>query len=83
MTWGQQGGHGEDREDTTIMINMLAAICNCLLMCVHVCMHVHVCAHVWGHPQTPRPPTTHLPPPRATGSPKHQNSISPELIKII
>ena len=51
--------------------------------CACVCMHVCVCAHVWGHPQ-PLPTPIHLPPtPRATGSPKHQNSISLELIKII
>ena len=52
--------------------------------CACVCMHVCTC--MWGHshvnrcPQTP--PTTCLLP-RATGSPKQRNSISPELIKII
>ena len=48
--------------------------------CACVCVYVHVCACVWGHPPCP-PPTCPLP--RATGSPKHQNSISPELIEII
>ena len=43
-----------------------------------VCMHVCACACVGN---TPMPQT--LPLPRATGSPKHQNSISPELIEII
>ena len=45
--------------------------------CARVCAH----AHVWGaSPTTPiHPPPT----PRATGSPKHQNSISLELIEII
>ena len=49
-------------------------------MCVHVraCMyvHVHVCG---GYPHPIHPP----PPPRATGSLKHQNSITLELIEII
>ena len=47
--------------------------------CVRV--HVHMCR---GHPPTtshPHPPTP--PTPRAAGSPKHQNSISLELIEII
>ena len=60
--------------------SMLVAICN-FYTCV--CVHVHACGdtyHVSRCPQTP-PPTCSLP--RATGSPKHQNSISPELIKII
>ena len=61
-------------------------------VCVCMCMHVHM----WGghqttiptpqpppppnhpHPHSPTPPT-----PRAAGSPKHQNSISLELIEII
>ena len=42
---------------------------------VRVCMRARAC--VWG--DTPQPPPT----PRAAGSPKHQNSISLELIKII
>ena len=41
------------------------------------CVHVHAC--VWGHPPCPHT----CPLPRATGSPKHQNSISLELIEII
>ena len=56
---------------------MGAAICmklSCLLR-----MHVHMCG---GTPQPPPPPSTH-PHPRAAGSPKHQNSISLELIEII
>ena len=50
-----------------------------LYMYTCACVWVHAC--VWGHPMLPDIPT-HLPLPRATGSPKHQNSISPELIKI-
>ena len=55
----------------------------CTCMRVHACMrvHVHMCG---GHPPTtphPHPPSP--PTPRATGSPKHQNSISLELIEII
>ena len=42
-------------------------------MHVCVCMHAHACACVWGAPPTPR----------AAGSPKHQYSISLELIEII
>ena len=51
------------------------------------CVHVHACACmcmcVGTPPHAPRcpPPTCLLP--RAAGSPKHQNSISPELIEII
>ena len=58
-----------------------------LYMYTCVCVHVHACMCMWGHPfHAPRchqtlPPTCPLP--RAAGSPKHQNSISPELIKII
>ena len=53
--------------------------------CVYV--HVRVCACVGGHPLMPpdapdTPPPT-CPLPRAAGSPKQQNSISPELIEII
>ena len=57
----------------------------CVCMCV--CVHVRVCACVGGHPPMPPDAPDHPPPtcplPRATGSPKHQNSISPELIDII
>ena len=53
-----------------------------LYMYTCVCMHAHACAHVWGHPHAPRHPPTHLSLPRATGSPKHKNSMSLELIKI-
>ena len=72
------------------MINMDAsmsvAICNfytCINVRVCMCMCAHVCACVWGYPHASRclPPTCPLP--RAAGSPKHQNSISPELIEII
>ena len=63
--------------------SMLAAICNfytCIYVCVCMCVHACACGdtpHASRHP----PPTCPLP--RAAGSPKHQNSISPELIKII
>ena len=65
---------------------MGAAICmklSCLpRMHVRVCacMHAHACAPVWGAPPTPIYPP---PSPRAAGSPKHQNSITLELIEII
>ena len=45
--------------------------CACMCMCVGTSLHAPRC-----------PPPT-CPFPRAAGSPKHQNSISPELIKII
>ena len=55
--------------------------CMGMRACVCVHMHVHMCGG------TPQPPSTpiHPPPPtpRAAGSPKHQNSISLELIEII
>ena len=50
---------------------------------VCVCMHVHACACVGDTPHAPRCPPPTCPLPRAAGSPKHQNSISPELIEII
>ena len=69
--------------------SMSAAICNfytCINVCVCMCMCMcaHACVCVWGHPPMPldAPPPT-CPLPRAAGSPKHQISISPELIEII
>ena len=64
--------------------SMLVAICN-----FYTCIHVRACACMLVHVETPpclrchqtSPPTCPLP--RVTGSPKHQNSISPELIEII
>ena len=73
------------------MINMDAsmgvAICNfytCIHVCACMCIHACMCAHVWGHPHAhaPRHPHPPAPSPRATGTPKHQNSISLKLIKI-
>ena len=66
------------------MINMLymdasmsVAICN-----FYTYIHVHVC--ICGDtPHAPRHSSPTCPLPRAAGSPKHQNSISPELIEII
>ena len=57
----------------------------CMYVCVHACMCMCVCV---GTPPMPPPDASRHPPctcplPRATGSPKHQNSISPELIEII
>ena len=60
-----------------------------LYMYTCVCMYVHACMCVCLYvgtplmpPDTPHPPPT-CPLPRAAGNPKHQNSISLELIKII
>ena len=67
--------------------SMLAVICNSIHVCVRVracmcmCVHVGTPPHAPRYPQTPPPSTCPLP--RAAGSPKHQNSISPELIEII
>ena len=81
----------------TCMLNMInmdasmsAAISN-FYTCIHVhaclCVHAYACVCMWGHPYpAPRCPKTHPHPPphpRATGSPKHQISITLELIKII
>ena len=67
--------------------SMLAAICNSIHVCVCVCMHVRACVCMWGHPPCPQIPPDTPPPtcplPRAAGSPKHQISITLELIKII
>ena len=64
--------------------------CMCVRVCACVCVGVRappcMCTCVGGtpstHPPTPTP-STHPPTPRAAGSPKHQNSISLELIEII
>ena len=74
---------GDDGEDTTIMINMLVAICN-----FFTCVRVHACVCMCGDmredtPHATRPPPPTCPLPRAEGSPKHQNSISLELIEVI
>ena len=96
---GHGGGHGcvggcpmhacTHAHAHTCMLNMLnmdasmsAAICN-FYTCINVCVHVCTCACVWGHPPCPQMPPSTCPLPRAAGSPKHQNSISPELIEII
>ena len=60
--------------------SMLAAICNSIHVCVCVCMRAHVCGDTPMPPDTP-PPTCPLP--RDAGSPKHQISITLELIEII
>ena len=56
----------------------------------HTCICVHcvpacvcMCTCVGAPPNHPNPDPPTLPPPRATGSPNHQNSISLELIEII
>ena len=56
--------------------------------CVYVRVRACACVCVCGGtppmpPDTPRHPPTPCPLPRAAGSPKQQNSISPELIEII
>ena len=67
--------------------SMSAAICNfytCINVHVCMCMHARACACVWGHlPMPPDAPPPTCPLPRTAGSPKQQNSISPELIEII
>ena len=70
--------------------SMSAAICNfytCIHVCMCVCVHACACACVGGHhpmpPDAPDTPPSTCPLPRAAGSPKQQNSISPELIEII
>ena len=50
--------------------------------CVHVCVCTCMCVCV-GTPPCPQMPPPTCPLPKAAGSPKHQNSISPELIEII
>ena len=67
--------------------SMLVAICNSIHVCVCMCVHASACACMWGHPPCPQIPQDTPPPtcplPRAAGSPKHQISITLELIKII
>ena len=68
-------------------VSMLVAISNSIHVCVCMCVHVRVCACMWGHPPCPQIPPDTPPPtcplPRAAGSPKHQISITLELIEII
>ena len=77
----------------TCMLNMInmdasmsVAICN-FYTCIHVhacvCMHVHVCRDTPHAPRCPQTPPPTCPLPRAAGSPKHQISITLELIEII
>ena len=97
MYWGKGGcqcvGGTSCRHahEHTCMLNMInmdasmrAAICN-FYTCA--CVHVHactcMCTCVGTPPHAPRFPQPSAPSPSATGSPKHQNSISPELIEII
>ena len=70
MTWGRQGRH--HYHDKHVGSHLQFFMC----VCVHACM----CTCV-GTP--PSPHHSPAPLPRAAGSPKHQNSISPELIEII
>ena len=51
--------------------------------CVHVRACACICVCVGTPPMPPDAPPPTCPLPRAAGSPKHQNSISPELIEII
>ena len=56
--------------------------------CAYVRVRACACVCMYGGtppmpPDTPRHPPTPCPLPRAAGSPKQQNSISPELIEII
>ena len=51
----------------------------CACVCVCACM----CVSVGTSPMPPDALPSTFPLPRAAGSPKHQNSISPELIEII
>ena len=53
----------------------------CACMRVRACTCMWVCVGTLPMPPDAPPPTCPLP--RSAGSPKHQNSISPELIKII
>ena len=53
----------------------------CACVCVRACACVCMCVVTPPMPPDAPPPTCPLP--RAAGSPKHQNSISPELIEII
>ena len=64
--------------------SMLAGICNSIHVCVCVCACMCVCVRACGDtPGGPRYPPPTCPLPRATGSPKHQISITLELIEII
>ena len=70
------------------MINMDASmrvtisnLYTCACVHVHVCTCMYTC--VWTAPMLPDAPQSFVPPPRDVRRPKHQNSISPELIEII
>ena len=75
--WDFPRSNGDSHLHGIIMFTMHACACVCG-------MHVRACACVWGHPpNTPHSHPPSPPTPRAAGSPKHQNSISLELIEII
>ena len=60
-----------------LKLSCLTCVYVCMCMCVHACACMCTCV---GAPlSTPHP---HPPIPRAAGSPKHQNSISLELMEI-
>ena len=86
--WGGVPCMHECMHACTCMLNMLnmdasmlAAICNSIHVCVCMCMHAHACGDTPTMP--PDTPSPTCPLPRAAGSPKHQISITLELIEII
>ena len=82
-TWGWQGRQGRHQyhdKHVGSHLHYFTCVCTCVRACACMCMHVHMCGDN-PYPPDPQPPTCPLS--RATGSPKHQNSITLELIEII
>ena len=63
-----------------LQLKLSCLMCVYVCVCACMCKDVHMCGGHSPTTHTPIHPTS--PTPRAAGSPKHQNSISLELIKI-
>ena len=75
--WGRQGRHHYHDKHVGGHLQFFTCVCACMHAFVCMC----TCVGTPPHPSIPPPPTCPLP--RATGSPKHQNSIKPDLIEIM
>ena len=91
--WGVSHAHMHAHTCTHMHTHMHIHVKHAKHGCLHVDSHLQflymykcvcACVCVCGDtPHAPRYPPPTCPLPRAAGSPKHQNSISPELIEII
>ena len=61
--WGRQGRHQDHDKHVGGHLQYFTCVCACMCACACVCTCV-------GTPPSPRPPTTHLPPPHSCREPK-------------